>query len=140
MSGGHWDYANDTLAGEVLGYDYYFDYGLNSERHNKCFKKAVREHPLEDPEISALVFDVFCLLHSYDWAVSADTSMDDREAHCTDWRAQYQLHQARHGQPQQVGCDVAPLGSLLHRRQRQCQVSQRHQGQLDRGRLCASGR
>ena len=76
MSGGHWDYANDTLAGEVLGYDYYVDYGLNSERHNKYFKKAVREHPLEDPEISALVFDVFCLLHSYDWAVSADTSMD----------------------------------------------------------------
>ena len=76
MSGGHWDYANDTLAGEVLGYDYYVSYGLDSDRHNDYFKKAVREHPLEDPEISALVFDVFCLLHSYDWAVSADTSMD----------------------------------------------------------------
>ena len=76
MSGGHWDYANDTLASEVLGYNYYVNYGLDSEQHNEFFKKAVREHPLEDPEISALVFDVFCLLHSYDWAVSADTSMD----------------------------------------------------------------
>lgn len=29
-----------------------------------------------DPEISALVYDVFCLLHSYDWAESGDTYMD----------------------------------------------------------------
>ena len=29
-----------------------------------------------DPEISALVYDVFCLLHSYDWAESGDTDMD----------------------------------------------------------------
>ena len=29
-----------------------------------------------DPEISALVYGVFCLLHSYDWAESGDTDMD----------------------------------------------------------------
>lgn len=29
-----------------------------------------------DPEISALVYDVFCLLHSYDWSESGDTDMD----------------------------------------------------------------
>ena len=29
-----------------------------------------------DPEISALVYDLFCLLHSYDWAESGDTDMD----------------------------------------------------------------
>ena len=29
-----------------------------------------------DPEISALVYYVFCLLHSYDWAESGDTDMD----------------------------------------------------------------
>lgn len=29
-----------------------------------------------NPEISALVYDVFCLLHSYDWAESGDTDMD----------------------------------------------------------------
>lgn len=29
-----------------------------------------------DPEILALVYDVFCLLHSYDWAESGDTDMD----------------------------------------------------------------
>lgn len=29
-----------------------------------------------DPEISALVYDVLCLLHSYDWAESGDTDMD----------------------------------------------------------------
>ena len=29
-----------------------------------------------DPEILALVYDVFCLLHSYDWAESGDTDKD----------------------------------------------------------------
>ena len=29
-----------------------------------------------DPEILALVYDVFCLLHSYDWAESGDTDLD----------------------------------------------------------------
>ena len=37
---------------------------------------VVRDNPLGDPEISALVYDVFCLLHSYDWAESGDTDMD----------------------------------------------------------------
>ena len=29
-----------------------------------------------DPEILALAYDVFCLLHSYEWAESGDTDMD----------------------------------------------------------------
>ena len=36
----------------------------------------MNNNPLGDPEISALVYDVFCLLHSYDWAESGDTDMD----------------------------------------------------------------
>lgn len=54
----------------------YVDYGLASERHDENYKLVVRENPLGDPEISALVYDVFCLFHSYDWAESGDTSRD----------------------------------------------------------------
>ena len=76
MSGGCWNYMNDSTASEILGYHIYVGYGLDSERHNENYKMVVRDNPLGDPEISALVYDVFCLLHSYDWAESGDTSMD----------------------------------------------------------------
>ena len=76
MSGGCWNYMNDSAASEILGYHIYVGYGLDSERHNENYKMVVRDNPLGDPEISALVYDVFCLLHSYDWAESGDTSMD----------------------------------------------------------------
>ena len=76
MSGGYWNYYNDTLASEILGYHISADLGLDSAKHSNYFKAVIRENPLDDPEISALVFDVFCLLHSYDWAVSGDTDME----------------------------------------------------------------
>lgn len=41
---------------------------------------ARKADPLEDKELSELVFDVFCLLHSYDWYNSADTGEDTYRA------------------------------------------------------------
>lgn len=76
MSGGCWNYMNDSAASEILGYHIYVGYGLDSGKHEKNYKQVVRDNPLGDPEISALVYDVFCLLHSYDWAESGDTDMD----------------------------------------------------------------
>ena len=76
MSGGCWNYMNDSTANEILGYHIYVGYGMDSERHEKNYRMVVRENPLGDPEISALVYDVFCLLHSYDWAESGDTDFD----------------------------------------------------------------
>lgn len=75
MSGGCWNYMNDSAASEILGYHIYVGYGLDSDRHEKNYKQVIRDNPLGDPEISALVYDVFCLLHSYDWAESGDTDM-----------------------------------------------------------------
>ena len=77
MSGGCWNYMNDSAASEILGYHIYVGYGLDSDKHEKNYKQVVRDNPLGDPEISALVYDVFCLLHSYDWAESGDTDMND---------------------------------------------------------------
>lgn len=76
MSGGCWNYMNDSTANEILGYHIYVGYGMDSERYEKNYRMVVRENPLGDPEISALVYDVFCLLHSYDWAESGDTDFD----------------------------------------------------------------
>lgn len=69
MSGGNWDYRNDILCGEIFGY---------------CIentKEARRANPLEDVLISGIVFDVFKLLHAYDWYACGDTGESDyREA------------------------------------------------------------
>lgn len=80
MSGGTWNYANDTLAGDIFGWGIAIDYGLNREEHKISAMRARIADPLEDKELSELVFDVFCLLHSYDWYSSADTGEDTYRA------------------------------------------------------------
>lgn len=80
MSGGTWNYTNDTLAGDIFGWGLNVDYGLNREEHKISVMQARKADPLEDKELSELVFDVFCLLHSYDWYNSADTSEDTYRA------------------------------------------------------------
>lgn len=80
MSGGTWNYANDTLAGDIFGWGMNVDYGLNREEHRISAMRARIADPLEDKELSELVFDVFCLLHSYDWYTCADTGEDTYRA------------------------------------------------------------
>ena len=77
MSGGHWNHMDRTLSYEI--FDYYADmsYGLSGDRHDQELKRAIKMNPLNDAEISGLLYDVFCLLHSYDWAISGDTDMDE---------------------------------------------------------------
>ena len=77
MSGGRWNYTNDVLVHEILGYYFDVGYGLDGKEHDRYLKDAIHENALADPEISGLVYDIFCLLHSYDWAESGDTDMND---------------------------------------------------------------
>lgn len=73
MSGGHFDYSNDRLCHEIFGWEVSADYG---EAGFKQSKIARRLDPLDDILLSELVFDVFCVLHSYDWWQSGDTGED----------------------------------------------------------------
>ena len=77
MSGGRWQYYNDMLAHELLGYNLDVGCGLEGKKHDYNLKDAIHLNPMSDPEISGLVYDVFCLLHSFDWAVSGDTDIED---------------------------------------------------------------
>ena len=56
MGGGHFDYNDKLLKNDMFGYDH----------ENK--------NPLEDREISNLVYDVLTLLNVFDWYKSGDTS------------------------------------------------------------------
>lgn len=70
MSGGHFNYDNDRACHEIYGWGVSADYGTRGFEQSKIARKL---NPLEDLVISELVFDVFCLLHSYDWYASGDT-------------------------------------------------------------------
>ena len=71
MSGGHWDYANDHVATNVFGWCIQPNYG---ERGFSQSAMARKINPLEDKQLSELCWDMFCLLHSYDWYASGDIS------------------------------------------------------------------
>ena len=73
MSGGHFDYKNDYLAEEMFGWDYYPDYGESGREKSRG---AAKVNPMHDVELSEMVWDVFCLIHSLDWYLSGDTGED----------------------------------------------------------------
>lgn len=76
MSGGRFNYMDRTLCTEM--FDEYADYDLEGLKDLKDARKRVRRrNRFEDVEISELIFDVFCLIHSYDWYASGDTGEDD---------------------------------------------------------------
>lgn len=58
MSGGRWNYKDSSLKDDIFGY---------AEKPTNVF---------EDREISDLVWDVFDLLHDFDWYQSGDTGED----------------------------------------------------------------
>jgi hypothetical protein len=70
MSGGHFNYTNDTLCREIYNWMVSPNYGDRGFNQSKLARQV---DPFEDIIISELIFDVFCLMHSYDWYASADT-------------------------------------------------------------------
>jgi len=74
MSGGHWDYKNDNVCYELFNWDVSPTYGIGSEGQKRYAKMAREIDPMEDIELSDLVYDVFCLIHSADWYKSGDNS------------------------------------------------------------------
>lgn len=73
MSGGHWEYTNDGLARMIFGWTVDVNYGEKGFSQSKI---AARIDPLEDREMSEMLWDMLCVLHSFDWYKSDDTSED----------------------------------------------------------------
>lgn len=81
MSGGRWNYNQCNL-----GYDMFpgcdVCYGLGDDErslyrnYTESVKLARKLNPMEDRQISELVFDVLCLIYSADWYQSGDTGED----------------------------------------------------------------
>ena len=73
MSGGRFNYGQRNLGYDMFPYSS-VDYGLGDKEYSESVKEARKHNPLEDKQISELVFDVLCLIHSADWYLSGDTS------------------------------------------------------------------
>lgn len=70
MSGGHWSYENDSLAREIFGWWCSPDYGDKGFNQSLVVRQV---NPLEDKLLSEMLWDIFCVLHSYDWYACGDT-------------------------------------------------------------------
>lgn len=66
MSGGYCDYQNDSLANAIYQHCYP-DYDLANERVKELSIIARKENPLGDKDLSMLLYDLLCVLHSCDW-------------------------------------------------------------------------
>lgn len=70
MSGGHFEYRDVSLCDEIFGYQLSPHYGIGEKGQSRL---AAKLNPLEDRQISEIVFDMLCLLSSYDYYRSGDT-------------------------------------------------------------------
>ena len=74
MSGRRFRYDNDTLCREVFNWSLNPEYGLGKHPDYVTSVKAARRiNPMKDTVISEMLYDMFCLIHSFDWAESGDT-------------------------------------------------------------------
>lgn len=73
MSGGHFGYKETSLCGEIFGWGIDAEYGLEKKKIKTNSRVAGQINPLEDRQISELVYDVLCLINSFDYYKSGDT-------------------------------------------------------------------
>ena len=79
MSGGHWDYANDMLMDEIFGWN--SGWNLLDGKHVPDV--------LDDRIMSNITYDIFKILHEYDWYVSGDTGEEDYRASVKAFKAKW---------------------------------------------------
>ena len=77
MSGGYWNYYQCNLGDDMFpGCDVCYGLGDNTKskygHYTESVKRARQLDPMEDKQISELVFDVLCLIYSADLYKEAD--------------------------------------------------------------------
>lgn len=75
MSGGKWNYGQCNLGYEMFP-NSLVSYGLGKYTYNDSIREARKINPMEDKQISELIFDTLCLICSADWYKSGDIGED----------------------------------------------------------------
>lgn len=65
MSRGLWDYKDQNLQQEIFGWP------------TTTTEQAMKKNPLQDKELSGILFDLFKVMYSYDGYACGDTSESD---------------------------------------------------------------
>lgn len=73
MSGGSHNYVYSTLANELGIPCGHYGYGTSDEDYVKDVTQTRRINPMEDEDLSEMMYDISCLLHSLEWYRSDDT-------------------------------------------------------------------
>jgi len=82
MSGGHFGYIDRNLMDDIFGYIY-------EEDPKELMLEVRRRNPLEDVEMSELVYDVLDVIHAYDWYASGDTCESDYRKAVSEFKAKW---------------------------------------------------
>lgn len=80
MSGGRFDYADQNLTTKMFGWHIDSQYGMGDSDYKSTIKRVRKQNTFEDKLISELIYDVMCLIHSYDWYVCDDTGEETYRA------------------------------------------------------------
>ena len=80
MSIEFYDCAGDRICSEIFGHELYPVNEIGSEEQKHYSKMARHKNPLEDSTISELIYDAFCLIHSFDYYESDDIGEEDYKA------------------------------------------------------------
>lgn len=87
MSGGVFDYAGNYIGNRVFFHPVSVHYN-NLNDHAYC-KLARNQNPMEDREVSELLFDIACLLHSCEWYKSGDNCEETYRKHLKQFKAKW---------------------------------------------------
>lgn len=87
MSGGVFDYAGNYIGNRVFFYPISVHYN-NLDKPEYC-RVARDQNPMEDRDISELLFDIACLIHSCEWYKSGDICEDDYREHLAKFKSKW---------------------------------------------------
>ena len=72
MSGGSHNYIYERLADALnIPTGHYGD--IKPDNNSMDYKWTIRSNPMHDIELSLMMYDISCLLHSLEWYDSSDT-------------------------------------------------------------------
>ena len=76
MSGGHFNYFHDKITQDIFGWNIDADYNLGAEEQKKGAVLARAMNPLNDVELSEMLYDLACVLKAHDWWRSGDCGVE----------------------------------------------------------------
>lgn len=132
MSGGYFDYRDNDISTRLFGYRVETVYGIGEEKfysrtpaqrggyehysisrrdeYLKNLKMARKQDPFNNIFITEIVYDVLCLLHSFDYTECGDTGDDqfddDVQAFLSKWLSPNITKEVVDGKLEQVREDI----------------------------------